>query len=412
MEKFKTYLINHKKVLVWASVAVATIIVILSGWLIYDTAENRRIDAEAVTLAEDLTIGYGETVKVSDFLANLNGELVDDFKIDTQTLGEVEIEFEYINIKHKKRTRTFKIQIVDETKPIIYGSSAYTVNVGYDGDLTSLMMSGDDLDDNPNRKILGEYDLSKVGHYNLEYIITDNYGNSASKPFTLHVVEPNLSGGAPSTNSSKLPLADLIADHKTDKTKIGIDVSAWQGEIDWQKVKDAGVEFAMIRVGYQVDFGADYVLDRYFERNITEAEKVGLPVGVYFYSYANSIDEAKAQADWIAEKLNGHQVELGVAFDWEDWGDFNNAGMSFTKINQVAQEFIEEVESQGYSGWLYSSKVYLECIWDFVGYEKVWLAQYYDRVTYDGKYQIWQLSNVGRVDGIYGDVDLDIMYLD
>ncbi len=412
MEKFRTYIKKHRPLITSIIILLILILVGVGAWAIYDIEENRRIDAEAVTLVEDLSVAYGKQAKVSDFLAQLNGELVDDFVIDTNNLGQAEITFEYINIKNKKRTRTFTIEIVDNTSPTIYGNNAYYVNVGYDGDLTNLMLSGDDLDDNPQREIVGEYDLAKVGTYDLEYIVTDRYNNVARKKFTLYVTQPTVAEEKPSVLAPKLPFAQVVKEHKNNQTQIGIDVSAWQGEIDWQKVKAAGVEFAMIRLGYQVDFGGEYALDKYFERNIAEAEKVGLPVGVYFYSYANSVDEARAQAEWIVEKLRHHKVALGVAFDWESWSEFNQAGMSFQTINQVAANFIDVIQDHGYRGWLYGSKVYLERIWGYSNYNNVWLAQYFDYATYNGDYQMWQLSNTGRVDGIDGDVDINVMYLD
>ena len=97
-----------------------------------------------------------------------------------------------------------------------------------------------------------------------------------------------------------------------------------------------------------------------FEQNIRAAEGIGLPVGVYFYSYANSIEQAIEQANWIATKLQNYTVELGVAFDWENWGDFNSAGMSFRTIRKVAETFLDRLDEHGYRGNLYSSKNYLE----------------------------------------------------
>lgn len=376
-----------------------------------DYQEDQRIDAAAVTFATDLTIEYGQPAQVSDFLAQLNGELVDDSSINTTTLGPQEVTFEYVNIRNKKRQRTFTIEVVDRTAPEIFGGNVYTVYVDYAGDLTNLMLSGDDLDDHPQREILGDYDLSKTGSYNVEYSITDASGNTAKHSFTLNVVQPDPDAVTPTYIADKLPLSEVISEHKTPRTKIGIDVSAWQGEIDWPQVKAAGVEFAFIRLGYQVEYGGEYYLDRYFEQNIQNATAAGLPVGVYFYSFADSVAEARRQAAWITEQLQDYPVELGVAFDWENWSDFNNAGMGFHTINQVAEAFLRAVESHGYPSLLYSSKNYLELIWQ-PDLAEVWLAQYYDCVTYDGKYKFWQLSSSGQVSGIYGDVDLDIMYLE
>lgn len=387
-------------------------VAIFSTWLYCDIQENKRIDAEAVTLVPDLSIDFGAPAKVSDFIAQLNGQLVDDITINTESLGDQTVTFEYINLKNRKRTASFTLQVRDHTAPRIIGNHNYTVTTGYTGDLTNLMLSGDDHDDRPRREILGQYDLEQPGTYQLEYSITDASQNQTKQPFTLHVVEPepNSTPETPAEPSS-INLADVIRQHKTSCTKIGIDVSSWQGGIDWSAVRDAGVEFAFIRIGYQTEYDGEYHLDARFLDNIAAANALHLPVGVYFYSYAHTPEQAQAQATWITERLNGHTAELGVAFDWENWHSFNSANMSFYTINKVARTFLDQVSHAGYPGILYSSKYYLEKIWTPTKHQ-TWLAQYYDRVTYDGEYQIWQMSNIGKVPGIDGDVDLDIMYLD
>lgn len=411
---------NHKKLIfiILASI-MAILVAVIVILIIYDIHETKRLDATSVTLTEDLTIGFDEPAKVSSFIGDLQGSMVNDFEINMDTLGEQEITFEYINSRNKKRHYTFTINVVDNTAPLIYGSSTYTVPINYEGDLTELMLSADDLDDFPVRTIVGDYDLQKVGVYDLEYVIKDSSGNESRKAFTLEVVNPISSAGTVNSNTNNsayyLPFAEVVQEYKTDQTKIGIDVSAWQGEINWQKVKAAGVEFVFIRLGYQVGSGGDYVLDRYFQQNITGARSVGLPVGVYFYSYADGIDEAKKQAEWVTEALSGYKIQLGVALDWEDWANFNSTNMSLYTINQVANTFLDIINQAGYDGLLYGSKNYLNLIWRadrYLSHHKVWLAQYYDHPTYEKRFHFWQMSSSGRVDGISGNVDIDIMYLD
>lgn len=143
-------------------ILVIAIILGISIWIYLDIKENERIDREAVTLKEDLTVEYGKEVKVSDFIANLNGSFVNDYTINTEKLGEIEVNFEYINIKNKKRKYTFKIETIDVTAPRIFSSGSYTVKVGYAKDLTEVIMSGDDIDDTPTREIIGEYDVNVI----------------------------------------------------------------------------------------------------------------------------------------------------------------------------------------------------------------------------------------------------------
>lgn len=407
---------SSSKIPGWAYVVLSlALMAVLAGvWLIYDAIDNQRIDAESVVFKEDLTAEFGDQVKASDFLQELKGELVDDYEVSTDELGAQEIAFTYINRKNRKRTIKFNVEVVDTIKPEIFGRGSYSVNVGYAGDLTDLMLSGDNLDDHPARKIEGEYDLSKAGEYDLEYVITDASGNQNRQPFVLYVVEPTQNNDVESTNPAetpKLELNDVIKQYKKTNTKIGIDVSVWQGEIDWSAVKAAGVEFAFIRVGYQNDYDGENILDKRFADNIAGATAAGLPIGVYFYSYAQSPAQAQSQAEWIREQIGDYQLDLGIAFDWENWDTFNTAGMSFRTLNQLFESFSAKLNEYGYSTKLYSSKYYLENLWQAAD-RAIWLAQYYDYVTYAGDYEIWQMSDIGVVKGISGYVDIDIMYLE
>ncbi len=225
---------------------ILVILAIFGIWLYLDIKENERLDRESVTLKEDLSIEYGKDAKVSDFLAKLDGEIVDDFKINTENLGETEVNFEYINIKKKKRKYAFTIKTVDVTPPKILCGASLTVKTGHSKNLTDSLLSGDDLDDNPKREIVGNYDINVEGDYALTYVVTDASGNKTNKEFVLHVRDKIET--APNTTRESVYFDDIIDNYKTNDTKIGIDVSKWQGEIDWEKVKNAGAEFAIIRV--------------------------------------------------------------------------------------------------------------------------------------------------------------------
>lgn len=405
--------LKHRKLAICLSLVCMLAIAAGVVWVAHDVAETRRLDETSVVLSDDLTVEFGSAVRASDFIWHLDGSMVDDVVVDTSKLGQVEVEFQYHNVKNKKRTKQFTVDVVDTVAPAIYGNNSYTVNVGYAGDLTELMLSGDNADDHPVRKIQGKYDLQKAGDYQLEYVITDAQGNSDSHAFTLHVVKPTASSGgqagAAGNVSAGTPISEVIDLYKNGNTKIGIDVSSWQGKIDWEKVRDAGVEFAIIRVGYQIDYGGEYILDETFRDNITGALAAGLPVGVYYYSCANSVDEARRQADWVLEQVRDYPLELGITFDWEEWSDFNRAGMSFYTLEKSADAFLSTVEAAGYNSMLYGSKNYLDRFWQRNA-RPVWLAQYYDRPTYGQAFTMWQLTDDGLVPGISGYVDLDVRY--
>ncbi len=383
-------------------------ILLIIGICFWQFKQNQRLDKEAVTLKEDLRVEFGTSVKVSDLIENLKGTLEEDVLIDTEVLGEKQVSFAYRNVKNKRRMAEMTVQIVDVNPPEIFSGNSYTVEVGYHKNLTDSLLSGDDADDYPTREIRGEYDVNTVGDYNLTYVVTDSTGNQAKQDFVLHVKEKSKQE---KQKGKTIQITEVFEKHKTENTKIGIDVSKWQEEIDWQEVKRAGIEFAMIRIGYQTEYDGDYVLDPCFEANMKGAREVDIPVGVYFYSYAKNVRQAKEQAEWVKENLKDYKIELPVAFDWESWNSFNQAGMSFYTINKVANVFLNTLAEAGYKGMLYSSKVYLEQIWYPSQYE-IWLAQYNSRVTYQGKYSIWQMTESGIVNGIKNEVDIDVMYLE
>lgn len=245
------------------------------------------------------------------------------------------------------------------------------------------------------------------GDYNLTYNVTDSSGNKASRDFTLHVVEKT---NSETKKADDVYIQDVINNYKNENTKIGIDVSKWQGQINWEEVKNAGVEFVIIRIGYQAGYDEECVVDPYFIENIEGAKAQGLDIGIYFYSYAKNTNQATEQAEWVKEQLSGYDISLPIAFDWESWSSFNKTGMSFNTINKVASTFLEVLSNAGYQGMLYSSKNYLVNIWYPTKY-KTWLAHYTDKTNYEGSYYIWQMCETGKVSGINGDVDIDIMYI-
>lgn len=190
---------------------------------------------------------------------------------------------------------------------------------------------------------------------------------------------------------------------------IGIDISSWQSDIDFKKVKDDGVEFVIIRTGFGHK-NNEIIFDNKFYEYLKGAKDNGLKVGLYFYSYAKNVKESSEQAKWVINALNGESLDLPIAFDWEIFNGFNKYNLSLTDLNLIGETFIKEVNNAGYEGMLYSSKYYLENMWNLNEY-KTWLAHYTDKTNYKGDYYIWQLSNTGKVNGIKGDVDLDILYL-
>lgn len=405
-----------KKIILFIIVAILILMLIIgiNFYLLKRQQESLEVSSEAIisfVLKEDLNVEFGQKVKVSDFFEEFDGKLINDYEINTENLGEVKVSFEFIDNKNQKGKSEFSIKIIDVNSPQILIGNSRTVKVGYDKNLTNVLLSLDIEDGNLVREVIGDYDLNTAGDYNLTYVVTDSSGNQAKKDFVLKVREKK---DIEDDEMPKVYIADVLKNHKTENTKIGIDVSKWEEEIDWEKVKNSGIEFTMIRMGYQTEYDGEYVIDPYFDVNIEGAKKVGLQVGVYFYSYAKSIDQAKEQAEWVKENLKNYEIDLPVAFDWESWNSFNTTGMSVNTLNNVANTFLKIIEEAGYKGMLYGSKNYLEKVWYPSEYD-VWVAHYTknaQKTSYEGKYLIWQLTETGRVDGIEDDVDIDVMYLE
>ncbi len=178
----------------------------------------------------------------------------------------------------------------------------------------------------------------------------------------------------------------------------GIDVSKHNGSINWQKVKDEGIDFAIIRAGYG---RVATQKDPKFEENYLNAKKVGLHVGVYWYSYATNEAEALEEAKLFAEIIKYKQFDMPVFIDIED-------ECSKSKAAAIIKTFCDYMEKQGYYAGVYSSKSFLANYAPGITAKYCgWVAQWASVCTFAGPYAFWQYSAKGRIDGIAGTVDLD-----
>lgn len=193
----------------------------------------------------------------------------------------------------------------------------------------------------------------------------------------------------------------------------GIDVSAWNGTIDWGRVKASGIDFAIIRIGFRGYGTGSLNEDRCFEYNIKNAAANGIKVGVYFFSQAVNDGEAVEEADYVLGILSKYNIGLQypIVLDVEASGDKANEGradnISVDDRTNVCIAFAERIKSSGNTPMIYSNKVWLTSYIDTNRLNcDIWLAQYASNPTYDGIYTMWQYTSSGSVDGISGDVDL------
>lgn len=361
-----------------------------------------------ITLEEKRNIEFGQEYNVKDFILETNG-IFEDKIVEFYELGEKEVTLTYLDKYNKKKEYSFTVNIVDEQVPMIYAGNTVTI---YKGDTNPNLFSNVICVDYVSKvkcEVEGEYNSNVIGSYPLKYVATDESGNSISKDFTLKVINrPTSTGSSTSSKVTYTPFKTIYDKYKTDKTLVGIDVSAWQNPIDFKKVKEAGADFVIMRIA--LFYKGNIELDMRYKENIKNAHDAGLKVGLYLYSEAKTEEEVLKAVDLILDNLD-YDIDLPIAYDWEDFRNYNSYNLSLYEFNKLAYTFMDKLKEKGHDVMLYGSTNYLEKMWIPKDYD-VWVAQYYKEVTYNGKYKMWQLTSSGSIPGIGGAVDVDILYLD
>ena len=366
-----------------------------------------KIEA-TVEIKDNLSFKVYNKIKLSDLIKVNDGFISDDKEIFLDKIGDNSISINYQDYRKHKSNVKVNFRVYDDVAPFLSMSNNVYKEINSDFDLCDSAFYGDNYDRNVACVINGEYDKEKTGAYKLKMTVRDESGNESEKDFTLHLIEKFNTSNNNSTPTG-LDFKDAITKYKNDETILGIDVSSFQGEINWEKVKNTGVEFAIIRLGFGYTVNNELVLDKYFKENLQHAKEQGLKVGVYFYTYANTLEEIEEQAKFIVKNLDGVDLELGVAFDWENWNNFQDYHVSFYDLDNMYNNFSTLLKEKGYDAMLYGSKFYLSNVWNTEN-KNVWLAHYTGMTNYDKDYKIWQFSDKGLVDGISGFVDLDVLY--
>lgn len=393
-----------KKKIIILLILLIIIVGIILGFLLFREKEETydyEITEDEIVLIKDKIEVYDE-VNLKDVIKlNNKYELINDYKIDSEKVGTVRLDIDYRDIeKDKDKKGHLEISIVDTTPPYIGVGDHYSHLVNTNFTFYSDVICKDNYDRQTKCEIVGDYDISTVGETNVKIVSTDSSGNKTEKEFVLRVIEKS------PTKTEKVKIEELTI---PENASLMIDVSKWQKDIDWKKVKDAGIDYVMMRLGTQKAVDQENVLDAYFEQNIKGAQENGLEVGVYFFSYANDLDDVREQAKWVVEQLKDYQIDIGVSFDWESFGLLNEMDVNLHEFKQFSNEFLKIIEENGYKPINYGSKSKLETLFDTSKYY-TWLAHYTDNTTYEGEYLIWQFSDSGQVPGITGNVDLDYYY--
>lgn len=236
--------------------------------------------------------------------------------------------------------------------------------------------------------------------------------------------DPQSSGAAGNEGSGAQVTVAGISEDETSGITMGIDVSKYQGTIDWKKVRESGVEFAMIRVGYRAKTTGEIFEDPTARYNMQEAQAAGVKIGAYFFSSAINTEEARAEAAFTRDIIAKYKITYPVAYNCEDFqsSDSRQYGLDAAARTSLACAFLDEIAAAGYTPMFYASKGELEgsAQWDtqtLTGKYKIWVAQYPDQPYpqtnasgYSGTHAMWQYTSQGTVAGILGKTDVNIAY--
>ncbi len=191
----------------------------------------------------------------------------------------------------------------------------------------------------------------------------------------------------------------------------GVDVSAFQGNIDWQKVKNSGIRFAMLRLGYRGYESGKLVEDEYIQQNLKATQEIDMPIGAYFFSQALNIKEVDEEIDFMLNVLGDYELHMPIVLDWEiPAANARTAQMDARTLTALQEYFCETMTEKGSTPMVYfnwhqaNTLLYLN---ELEAYP-FWLALYSDRMTYPYHVEMWQYTASGRVPGIAGDVDINV----
>ena len=191
----------------------------------------------------------------------------------------------------------------------------------------------------------------------------------------------------------------------------GIDVSAFQGNVDWKKVKQSGIDFAIIRLGYRGYESGKLVEDQYAKTNLKNAKAAGLKIGAYFFSQALSIKETDQEIQFMLKVLGDTELDMPIVLDWEiPANTARTRNMDARTLTDIQLHFCGQMKKMGYEPMIYFNwhqSEHLYVLHDLEEYP-FWLALYQDRMTYPWKVEMWQYTDKGKVPGIHGNVDLNV----
>lgn len=374
----------------------------------------------------------GETAMTEETDGN-GGQRGDDLSafLRDETFFDPEVKFKSIetysgrsvSLMMSSVAKDLRIMIVDSVGNLVTGTS-FTVTVQGAGEYTDSDQDGiiyiDGLRAGEYNVSLAEAEGYRVPNtitsiqvkQNIEYRVLDDieYLIMTEDDIDAEQEDKEVKGAEEDADGSE----NTELQFAKGSAKLGIDVSKWNKTIDWDEVKDAGIEFAIIRCGYRGAVNGALVLDPMYEQNIRGAIEADIPVGVYFFTQAVDEVEAIEEASAVISLIEDYDVDYPVFLDSESTGGTGRAdGLSANERTKIHRAFLETVADAGYETGIYGSRNWLN---DQVDMEelssyKTWLAEYAEVPEYDGYYHMWQYTSKGTVNGIDTNVDLNLCYM-
>ncbi len=371
------------------------------------------VEAEGIRTEKGLQIGY-----------SLSAFLKDEDFFDKVEKTEVVVPAQkQLSLVVTSVEKDLRIQVVNGEGSTVTGESFY-VNIEGLGEYKDLDKDGIIYVGDVNA---GEYELTlqplkdyAVPETPAKAKVKDKVEYVAIKDISLLIkTEADIDAEAEDTGiRDALEDADRSEIKKLQKTtansSVGIDVSKWNRTIDWDKVKAAGVDFAIIRAGYRGSETGALVVDPYFEQNMRGASNSNILTGVYFFTQATNEVEAVEEASMVVRLLQDYDIQYPVFIDTEGAGGNGRAdGLDVETRTRVCEAFCQTIENEGYQAGVYASRNWYNNKLEAERLEKyfIWLAEYREEPLYQGEYHMWQYTSKGTIDGIDGNVDMNISYL-
>lgn len=320
--------------------------------------------------------------------------------------------------------KDLRIMVVDSVGRLVTGTE-FTVTIQDVGEYTDRDKDGiiyvDDLRSGEYSVFLNEQDGFHVPNtittiqvrQEIEYRVLDNieYLILTEDDIDPEKEDKAVNGAAEDADGTE----NMELQFDNGSAKLGIDVSKWNQEIDWEAVKNAGIEFAIIRCGYRGASTGALVIDPRYKENIEGAIAAGIPVGVYFFTQARDEVEAVEEASMVIRLIEDYDVDYPVFLDSESAGGRGRAdGLDSDERTRAHRAFLQTIQAAGYETGIYASRNWLKDRIDMTRLSdyRIWLAEYADAPTYDEYYyHMWQYTSKGTVDGISTNVDLNLCYM-